>query len=271
MDGWGSISMNTRVSIGSMGIGRSSIGSVSVVDWSRVGGSSHNSNIVEVSSSIGIVDGESSSDLSNGVSISIRVSLTLAIVVSRVSVDGWGSISMNTRVSIGSMGIGRSSIGSVSVVDRGGVGGSSHNSDIVGVSSSIGIVDGESSGYLSNCVGISIRISLTLAIVVSRVSVDRCGGKNAGVHRGSSNYSRVSSRSSNNMVSVSKVSNTSISNMSSIGTVANSSNTTDNTIRVINTSYYSSIGQARCNLSNGVGVTVTTYGSSGQKDKCKSS
>merc|ERR1712168_894602 len=144
-------------------IGRSSIGSVSVVDRGGVGGSGHNTNIVRVSGSIGIVDRESSSDLSNGVSISIRVSLTLAIVVSRVSMDGWGSISMNTRVSICSMGIGRSSIGGISVVDRGGVGGSGHNSNIVGVSSSIGIVDGESSSDLSNGVGISIRVSLTLA------------------------------------------------------------------------------------------------------------
>merc|ERR1719400_2100572 len=133
-----------------MGIGWSSIGSVSVVDGGGVGGSSYNSNIVWVSSSIGIVDGETSSDLANGVGISIRVSLTLAVVVSSISMNGWGSISMNTRVSIGSMGIGRSSIGSVSVVDRGGVGGSGHNSNIVGVSSSIGIVDGESSSDLSN-------------------------------------------------------------------------------------------------------------------------
>merc|ERR1719209_2889262 len=109
MNGWGSISMNTRVSIGSMGIGRSSIGSVSVVDRSGVGGSSHNSNIVWVSSSIGVVDRETSSDLFNGVGISIRVSLTLAIVVSSISMNGWGSVTMNTRVSIGSMGIGRSS------------------------------------------------------------------------------------------------------------------------------------------------------------------
>merc|ERR1719153_1713571 len=134
---------------------------------------------------------------------------------------------MNTRVSIGSMGIGWSSIGSVSVVDRGGVGGSGHNTNIVGVSSSIGIVDGESSSDLSN--GVSIRVSLTLAIVVSSISVDSCGGNNTGVHGRSSNNSRVSSRSSNNMVSVAKVSNTSIANMSSIGTVTNSSYTTDNT------------------------------------------
>merc|ERR1711973_224228 len=121
-----------------------------MVDRGGVGGSGHNTNIVGVSSSIGIVDGKSSSNLSNGVSISIRVSLALAIVVSRVSMDSWGSISMNTRVSIGSMGIGGGSIGSVSVVDRGGVGGSGHNANIVGVSSSIGIVNGETSSNLSN-------------------------------------------------------------------------------------------------------------------------
>jgi len=157
-------------------IGRSSIGSVSVMDRGRVGGSGHNSHIVGVSSSIGIVDGKSSCNLSNGVGISIRVSLTLAIVVSGVSVDGWGSISMNTRVSIGSMGIGRSSIGSVSMVDRGRVGGAGHNSYIVGVSSSIGIVDGETSSDLSDGVGISIRVSLTLAIEVSSISMDSRGG-----------------------------------------------------------------------------------------------
>merc|ERR1719376_1110862 len=155
------------------------------------------------------------------------------------------------------MGIGRSSIGSVSVVDRGGVGGSDHNTDIVGVSSSIGIVDGETSSDLSNGVSISIRVSLTLAIVVSSISVDSCGGNNTGVHGWSSNNSRVSSRSSNNMVSVTKVSNTSIANMSSIGTVTNSSYT----------SYNSSMGKARCNLPDSVGVTVSNHGSSGQKDK----
>merc|ERR1711875_182488 len=222
-------------------VGGSSISSVSMVDRGRVGGSSHNSNIVGVSSSIGIVDGEPSSNLSNGVGIGIRVSLTLAIVVSSISMDGWGSISMDSRVSIGSMGVGRSSIGSVSMVDWGRVGCSSHNSNIVGVSSSIGIVDGETSSNLSNGVGIGIRFSLsfTLAIVVSSI---RCGRNNAGVDGGGSNNSRVSSRSSHYMVSISSISNMSISNMSSIGTVTNSSNTTDNTIRVVNTSYYTSMG-----------------------------
>merc|ERR1719187_2944654 len=159
------------------------------------------------------------------------------------------------------MGKGGGSIGSVSVVDRGGVGGSGHNTNIVG----------ETSSNLSNGVSISIRVSLALAIVVSSISVDSCGGNNTGVHRGSSNNSRVSRRSSNNMVSVSKVSNTSIANMSSIGTVTDSSYTTNNSIRIVNTSYYSSMGKARCNLSNSVGVTVSNHGSSGQKDKCKSS
>merc|ERR1712013_373714 len=114
------------------------------------------------------------------------------------------------------MGVGRSSIGSVSVVDRGRVGGSSHNTNIVGVSSSIG--------------------------VVPSISMDRCGRNNAGVDGRSSNNTGVSSRSSHYMVSISKVSNTNISNMSSIGTVTNSSNTTDNTIRVVNTSYYTTMG-----------------------------
>merc|ERR1712013_970609 len=138
------------------------------------------------------------------------------------------------------MGVGRSSIGSVSVVDRGRVGGSSHNTNIVGVSSSIGVVDGEPSSNLSN--GVGIGISFTLAIVVPSISMDRCGRNNARVDGRSSNNSRVSSRSSHYMVSISKVSNTSISNMSSIGTVTNSSNTTDNTIRVVNTSYYTTMG-----------------------------
>merc|ERR1719435_512697 len=127
------------------------------------------------------------------------------------------------------------------------------------------------SSDLSNGVSISIRVSLTLAIVVSSISVDSCGGNNTGVHGWSSNNSRVSSRSSNNMVSVTKVSNTSIANMSSIGTVTNSSYTTDNSIRIVNTSYYSSMGKARCNLSDSVGVTVSNHRGSGQKDKCKSS
>merc|ERR1719477_379183 len=93
--------------------------------------------------------------------------------------------------------------------------------------------------------------------------MDRCGRNNAGVDGRSSNNSRVSSRSSHYMVS--------ISNMPSIGTVTNSSNTTDNTIRVVNTSYYTTMGKSRCNLTNGVGVTVSSHGGSGQKDKCESS
>merc|ERR1712013_908496 len=37
MDGWGSITMNSRVSIGSMGVGRSSIGSVSTCNYGASG------------------------------------------------------------------------------------------------------------------------------------------------------------------------------------------------------------------------------------------
>merc|ERR1712098_974725 len=226
---------------------------VSSVDGSGVRGSSNNSDIVGVSGSIGVVDWESSSDLSDGVGISIRVSLTLAIVVSCVSMNSRGGVSVDTRVSVSSMSVGRgSSVGGVSSVDRGRVAG--HNSDIVGVSSGISVVDWESSSDLSNGVSISIRVSLslTLAIVVSGVSVDGGGWDNAGVDGGSSNNSRVGSRGSNNMVSVAKVSNTSIANMSSIGTVTNGSDTANNTVRVVDTSHDTSKGASSSNLTNGV-------------------
>jgi len=255
------------------GVGGSSIGGVSSVDGSGVRGSGNNSDIVGVSGSIGIVDWESSSDLSDGVGISIRVSLTLAIVVSSIPMDSRGGVSMDTRVSVSSMSVGgRGSVGGVSSVDRGRVGGAGHNSDIVGVSSGISVVDWESSSDLSDGVSISIRVSLslTLAIVVSGVSVDGGGWDNAGVDRGSSNNSRVGSRGSNNMVSIAKVSNTSIANMSSIGTVTNGSDTANNTVRVVDTSHDTSEGASSSDLTNGVGVAISE-GSGGQEDKCESS
>jgi len=165
------------------------------------------------------------------------------------------------------MSVGGRGIGGVSSVDRGRVGGAGHNSNIVGVSSSIGIVDWESSSDLTDGVSISIRVSLslTLAIEVSGVSVDGGGWDNTGVDRGSRNNSGVGSGGSNNMVSIAKVSNTSIANMSSIG-----SDTANNTIRVVDTSHDTSRGASSCDLTNGVGVTVSE-GSGGQEDKCESS
>merc|ERR1719187_2188238 len=139
------------------------------------------------------------------------------------------------------MGVGgRGSIGGVSSVDRSRV--ACHNSNIVGVSSSIGIVDWESSSDLTDGVSISIRVSLslTLAIEVSGVSVDGGGWDNTGVNRGSRNNSGVGSGGSNNMVSV------------------------------VNTSHDTSEGASSSDLTNGVGVTVSE-GSGGQEDKCESS
>merc|ERR1719187_2899299 len=169
------------------------------------------------------------------------------------------------------MGVGgRGSIGGVSSVDRSRV--ACHNSDIVGVSSSIGIVDWESSSDLTNGVSISIRVSLslTLAIEVSGVSVDGGGWDNTGVNRGSRNNSGVGSGGSNNMVSIAKVSNTSIANMSGVGTVTDGTDTANNTVGVVNTSHDTSEGASSSDLTNGVGVTVSE-GSGGQEDKCESS
>merc|ERR1712123_524593 len=163
----------------------------------------------------------------------------------------------------------------VSSISRGSISGSGDYSNIVGMSGSNGVMDGESSSDLSDSVSISIRIcfclSLTLA-VVSGISVSKVGVS-------------VDSRSSNNLVgiakvsntSISKMSNTSVSNMPSIGTVANGTESTDNTVRIVNTSHNTTVGESSCDLSNSVGISLSISLSlsldSGhaQKDKCKSS
>merc|ERR1712123_560606 len=156
-------------------------------------------------------------------------------------------------------------------------------------------MDRETSSDLSDSISVSISISisfslsLTLAIVsgisVSKtgVSADSRGSNNTGVS--------IGSRSSNNLVgiakmsntsitkisntSISKMSNTSISNVSSIGTVANSTESADNTVRIVNTSHNTTVGESSCNLANSVGISLSLRLSfdSGhaQKDKCKSS
>merc|ERR1711970_331692 len=199
--------------------------------------------------------------VSNSVSISLRLglSLTLSIVVpgisvskSRVGVDSWGGNDSGVSSNGGS---------SMSI------GGSSYNSNIVGMSSGISVSNWESSSDLSDGVSISFRLglSLTLSIVVPGISVGRGGvsmdSRGVTVGRGSSNH----------MVGIAKMSNTSIPNMSSIGTVADGPDTTNNTVRVVNTSYNTTMGESRCDLTNGVGVTVSIDGGNGQKDKCESS
>ena len=76
----------------------------------------------------------------------------------------------------------------------------------------------------------------------------------------------IGSGGSNNLVSISKMSNTSISNMASIGTVANGTKSANNTVRIVNTSYNTAIGESRCNLADGVGITVSFDSGEGQKD-----
>merc|ERR1711970_741209 len=200
--------------------------------------------------------------VSNSVSISLRLglSLTLSIVVpgisvskSRVGVDSWGGNDSGVSSNGGS---------SMSI------GGSSYNSNIVGMSSGISVSNWESSSDLSDGVSISISLrlslSLTLSVVVPSISVGRGGvsmdRRGVTVGRGSSNH----------MVGIAKMSNTSIPNMSGIGTVADGPDTTNNTVRVVNTSYNTTMGESRCDLTNGVGVTVSIDGGNGQKDKCES-
>merc|ERR1712123_156786 len=163
----------------------------------------------------------------------------------------------------------------VSSISRGSIGGSGDYSNIVGMSGSNGVMDGESSSDLSNSVSISIRISFCLSLtlaVVSGISVTKSGV--SADSRGSNNTGEsIGSWSSNNLVGISKMSNTSISNMSSIGTVANGTESADNTVRIVNTSHNTTVGESSCYLSNSVGISLSLGLDSGhaQKDKCKSS
>merc|ERR1711892_574647 len=240
----------------------SSITSMSNTSIPGVGGSSirsvsgDNSSIVGMSGSVGVMEGESMSNLANGISISISFSLSLAIVSS---------------------------------ISRGSIGSSGDYSNIVGMSGSNGVMDGESSSDLSDSVSISIGISfgfsLTLAVVSSisvsktGVSADSRGSNNTGVSigSGSSNnlvgIAKVSNTSISKMpnTSISKMSNTSISNMSSIGTVANGTESADNTVRIVNTSHNTPVGESSCYLSNSVGISLSFDSGHAQKDKCKSS
>merc|ERR1719480_554987 len=128
-----------------VGGGVSSVANMADMGVGQGGGHmGHNSNIVGVASSIGIVNREAGSHLVGGVGISLG--LSLAIV---------GSV-VNSRDG----GIG---------VDGGGIGiamaDSSDNSDIVGMASGVGIVHREASSHLVGGVSLSISLGLSLAIV----------------------------------------------------------------------------------------------------------
>merc|ERR1712123_309023 len=138
-------------------------------------------------------------------------------------------------------------------------------------------MDGESSSDLSDSVsisiGISLCLSLTLAVVSgisvskSGVSVDSRGGNNTGVSigSGSSNYLVGISKMSN--TSIAKMSNTSVSNISSIGTVANGTESANNTVRIVNTSHNTTVGESGCDLSNSVGISLSLSLDSGHAQK----
>merc|ERR1712106_73645 len=113
------------------------------------------------------------------------------------------------------------------------MGGSGDYSNIVGMSGSNGVMDGVSS----------------ISVSKSGVSMDSRGSNNTRVS--------VGSWSSNNLVSITKMSNTSVSNMSSIGTVANCTESADNTIRIVNTSYNTTVGESSGDLSNSVGISLS--------------
>merc|ERR1712054_664272 len=132
------------------------------------------------------------------------------------------------------------------------------------MSCSISIDSWESSMNLSNGVSISISFSLTLAIVVSISSISRVGRGSIGMGSiGSrdvgSDRGRYSIRGSNRGgVSMVGIGNSTITN----GTIS-----AHNTIAVVYTSDDSTAGKSRCNLADGVGITVSLDSSKGQKNK----
>merc|ERR1712045_31085 len=158
------------------------------------------SNIVGVASGVGVVDRKASSHLTQGVGISL--SLSLAVVSS-----------MNSRVG---------GVAVVSAIDS--MADTSYNSDIVGASSSVGVVDRESSSNLANSVGISL--SLPLAVVSSMVN---SRDSSIGVDSGS---------------------------MGIDSSVANGTNSRDEAMAVVNTSDDTAIGGTMGDLTHSVGVTA---------------
>merc|ERR1712072_1306913 len=96
------------------------------------------------------------------------------------------------------------------------------HSDIVGVASGVGVVNGEASSHLANSVGISLSLPLA---VVSSVVHSRDGG--VGVDSGGIDSS-----------------------------VANGANSRDEAMAVVNTSDDTAIGGTMGNLTHSVGVTA---------------
>ena len=150
-----------------VGTGVSSVGSmvVSTIDATVSDGSvardtsvavvnaSDDSNVVGMAGGVGVVLGKAVSNLTESVGISIRVGLTLAVVVS--SVASVADMSISTVVSTVANGSVSRHV-TMSVVNAG------DHSDVVGVASSVGVVLGKTVGDLAEGVGISLRIRISV-------------------------------------------------------------------------------------------------------------
>merc|ERR1719153_1431778 len=165
-----------------------------------------NSNIMRMASSVSVGLRESVGNLAEGVGI--RVGLTLAIEAMMVATITTTIASIAT-VSDSSI----TSYMAMSIVN------SSDNSNIMRMASSVGIGLGESVGNLAN--GVSIRVSLTLAIVTSVATI-----------------------------------NTSITSITSIATVSDSSITSSTTMSIINPGDNSDIVRMTCSVSIGLRESV---------------
>ena len=114
---------------------------------------SDDSNVVGMAGGVRVVLGKAVSNLTESVGISIRVGLTLAVVVAAVaSVANMTVSTVVSTVANGSVARHKS----MSVVNA------SDHSDIVGVASSVGVVLGKTVGNLAEGVGISISLRISI-------------------------------------------------------------------------------------------------------------
>merc|ERR1719462_581786 len=158
-----------RVKLAVVGTGVSSISSmvVSTIDASVSNSSiarntsvavvhtSDDSNVVGMAGGVRVVLGKAVGNLTKSVGISIRVGLTLAVVVS--SIASVADVTVSTVVSTVTNGsVARNA--SMSIVNAG------DHSHVVGVSSCVGVVLGKTIGDLTEGVGISISLGLSLRV-----------------------------------------------------------------------------------------------------------
>merc|ERR1719222_838293 len=193
---------------------------VAVVD------SSDDSNVVGVSSGVGVMLGKAVGNLAKSIGIGVGISLTLAVVVSTIARVADVSSRVTSEVST----VANSTVAgdtSVTVVNT------SDHTNVVGVASGVGVVLGKTVSDLTEGVSISISISLrlslgvglslTLAVVVSTIA----------------SIADVSSRVT-----------------SEVSTVADASLARDTSMTVVNTSDHSNIMGVASGISIGLGKTV---------------